>query len=344
MRERHHEHGRRRLARGALALVAGALLVSALFALPGRRGAARGHLRPRRHAILVVGRRRLRAPARTARRTSSWRRATRPSSAAPSRTPTATRTSVVTKFLGSVKQWTRLWSGPSHLYDTADGLALSADGKWIYVAGTHAEGRTGPATSRSSSARRAAARSNGRGPTTAPSTRSTWPTAVGVDGSGNVVVAGHLRQLTAFVDLVVVSWTSSRSVRRWTWQVRRRRPTDSTCAQGADGGDATARPTSPASPSRWPVPTHGGDDGQALRSRRRRSGSRPTRDPTARARMATSVTRRPGGGVYVCGGVRRVGGHSDGVVLGYARVPAPRPSWPSTTVRRRTTSSSTTSP
>ena len=217
----------------------------------------------------------------------------------------------VTKFLGSVRQWTRLWDGPGHLYDGADSMALSADGKWIYTAGTHvkADGTADIVVIKraaSSGALKWARSYDGR------KHKIDLPTAIGVDGSGNVVVTG-ISDNSASIDLVVVSWKSS-GAKRWTWRydgsghgldlahdaVVETNGTTYLTGSVTLAGPVTAAMTvrlSAAGKKVW-VKTYKGPDGEGA--------------------QATAVTRRPGGGVYVCGGVRRVGGHWDGTVLGYA--------------------------
>ena len=217
----------------------------------------------------------------------------------------------VTKFLGSVKQWTRLWDGPDHLLDGADSMALSADGKWIYVTGAQMK-PDGTADivllkrAASSGALKWARSYDG------PKHKIDVPATVGVDRSGNVVVAG-ISENASNVDLVVVSWKSS-GARRWTWRYDGAGHgfdmvqdalveasgttylTGSITLAGSAATTVTAR-ISPAGKKVW-VRTYKGPDGEGA--------------------QATALTRRPGGGVYVCGGVRRAGSHWDGMVLGYA--------------------------
>jgi hypothetical protein len=217
----------------------------------------------------------------------------------------------VTKFLGSVKQWTRLWDGPDHLLDGADSMALSADGKWLYVTGTRLK-PDGTADivvlkrAASSGVLKWARSYDG------PKHRIDMPAAIGVDRSGNVVVAG-ISDNASNVDLVVVSWKST-GARRWTWRydgaghgfdmvqdaLVEANGTTYLTGHVTLAGSATASVTariSSAGKKVW-VKSYEGPDGEGA--------------------QAAAVTRRPGGGVYVCGGVRRVGSHWDGMVLGYA--------------------------
>lgn len=217
----------------------------------------------------------------------------------------------VTKFLGSVKQWTRLWDGPAHLYDGAESMTLSADGKWIYVTGVQVrpDGTTDIVLlkrSASSGALKWARSYDG------PRHKVDLPEAIGVDGSGNVVVAG-VSENADDVDLMVLSWKST-GARRWTWRYDSAGHgfdiaqdaivetsgttylTGSITLAGSAATTVTAK-ISPAGKKVW-IRTYKGPDGEGA--------------------LATAATRRPGGGVYICGGVRRVGGHWDGAVLGYA--------------------------
>ena len=42
----------------------------------------------------------------------------------------------LTKYAGNVKQWTKVWNGPGLGLDTGAAMALSADGKSVYICGT----------------------------------------------------------------------------------------------------------------------------------------------------------------------------------------------------------------
>ena len=303
-------HERRRLARGALALAAGALLLSVLCAVPA----------------LAAPRANISDPDAT----PSWW-----SGVAGSGVGADNATGVLltkgdatfvcgalhntdgnadislTKYLGDVKQWTRLWNGPSRLYDTAEGLALSADGKWVFVAGTtvKSDGTTDIVIlkrSASTGALKWARIYDG------PNHKIDMPEAVGVDGSGNVVVAG-LSDDDGNIDALVASWTS-KGKRRWTWRY-----------DGSGHGFDSARGLlveSSGTSYVTGIAVVSGPTQAALTARISPAGkkvwAKTYKGPDDTGAIATSLTRRPGGGVYVCGAVRRTAGDTDGMVLGYA--------------------------
>lgn len=215
----------------------------------------------------------------------------------------------LTKFRGSLKQWTRSWDGPAHSGDAATSLATSSDGKWAYIAGqsVNAAGNIDIVLLKRSvdtGALKWVRRYDG------PAHRNDGSASVGVDKAGNVVVAG-ISENAFDLDWVVASWSAS-GARRWSWRYDSGRGSDVLfdAVVARDGAVYATGLGLVAGPR--PAATTA-----CLRTSGSRKWLKTYLGPDGIAAVSHGAVARPGGGVYVCGTATAVGTVADGIVLGY---------------------------
>ncbi len=215
----------------------------------------------------------------------------------------------LTKYLGSVKQWTRSWDGPAHSWDVAAGLVTSRDGRWVYVAGQslNAAGNQDIVVlkrSVSTGGLQWVRRYDG------PAHKTDFAVAVGLDKAGNVVVAGN-SQNTSDLDWAVVSWSAS-GARRWSWRYDGAHGAD-TLVDAVVAGDGTVCVTGfgvVAGPKQASVTAR-------LSSSGARKWLKKYLGPSGIGAASLGAVARPGGGVYVCGHMSSPATGADGMILGY---------------------------
>jgi hypothetical protein len=215
------------------------------------------------------------------------------------------------KYKNNVLQWTKSWGGTAGAGDVARKMALSPDGKYVYICGT-ASKSAGNADiyvlkrAVSTGGLAWAKRYDG------PAHLADVAVAVGVDSAGNVVVAGASLRAAADSDYVVASWKASGKA-RWTWRWDGGHGLDvpydmlvtpagdcyvtgASIAAGAKIQAATAR-LSATGAKKW-LKKYLGDAGLGA--------------------GMSSITPRPGGGVYVAGWTATVGDANDAIIARYA--------------------------
>lgn len=215
----------------------------------------------------------------------------------------------LTKYLGSVKQWTRSWDGPAHSGDGAVDLATSRDGRWAYILGQSTNAAGDPdmvviKRSVSTGGLKWARRYNG------PARKTDFGVALGLDKAGNVVVAGNSENASD-LDWAVVSWSAS-GARRWSWRYDGKHGAD-TLVDAVVAGDGTVFATG------FGVVT--GPTQASVTARLSRSGARKWMrkylGPSGIRAASLGAVARPGGGVYVCGYLLAPATGMDGMILGY---------------------------
>jgi len=217
----------------------------------------------------------------------------------------------LTKYLGSVKQWTKSYDGPAHSSDISGRMALSPDGRAVYICGgsLNAAGTSDfVVIKRATKSGRLlwAKRYDG------PAHQSDWSSAIGVDGDGNVIVGGASEN-AADLDWAVVSWNAA-GKKRWSWRydgsghdadvlydllVNR----DGTAY--LTGMSVTAGPAQAAANAR-------------LTSAGKKMWLKTYKGPEDLGGGTISLTPRPGGGVYACGVSLSAVTGTDGMVLRYS--------------------------
>lgn len=215
----------------------------------------------------------------------------------------------LTKLVDHELAWTRTWNGAADGLDTAKRMALSPDGKSVYIEGTtaNAAGTTDIVVIKRSVRNgnlRWAKRYNG------PARGEDIPSAIGVDRDGNVVVCGG-SEGEADMDWVVVSWSSS-GARRWAWRFDGGHGIDQAMdlVVAADGRSYVGGSVSVA-----------GGVPAATTARINASGGRmwlkQYLGPEDLGGGVLTLAPRPGGGVYVAGTIRRAATGLDGMLLRY---------------------------
>jgi hypothetical protein len=224
-------------------------------------------------------------------------------------TPTGDADMSVTRYAGDVPKWTRTFGGPAGGNDVAVRMALSPDGKAVYVTGMAAY-----ASSPDLVLLKYSARTGKRlwvrhydGPGHTPDVGWT----IGVDREGNIVVGGYSQSGTD-LDCTVASWTAS-GARRWAWRYA-----------GSGGSsemvhDMWVAPdgTTYACGLRGVATTRNG-----LVVRLSKAGRRlwleEYEGPEGLGAAFTSIVPRPGGGVYVGGLSVAATTGLDGLLLRYS--------------------------
>ena len=216
----------------------------------------------------------------------------------------------LTKYRGSVKQWTKVWNGPGHSTDVGRKMVVTADGKWAFLCGTAMN--SGGTTdiwvlkrSVKSGSLSWARKYDG------PAHGNDVATAIGLDAGNNVVCAGSSMN-AANADYAVASWKSS-GARRWTWRWDGK--------QGGDmvfdllvAGDGTSYVTG--------LVTVSGPKVAAGTVRLSPAGKKlwlkKYLGPAGLGAGGTSIAARPGGGIYVAGLATGAATAADGMVLRYS--------------------------
>ena len=119
------------------------------------------------------------------------------------------------KYKAGVLQWTQTWGGAGGADDAARKMALSPDGKYVYICGTAAKSAGNldiyVLKRKVSNGNLAwAKRYDGS------AHLADVAVAIGVDSSGNVIVAGGSVKAAGDSEYVVASWKAS-GKSRWTW-------------------------------------------------------------------------------------------------------------------------------
>ena len=216
----------------------------------------------------------------------------------------------LTRYVDGEPSWAKSWNGAADGADLARKMALSPDGKYVYIAGasTTGAGRSVIVVvkrSAKSGALKWAKTDN------APGGGNELPTAIGVDAQGNVIVCGYFEGETG-LDWVVVSWSASGS-RRWDWRY--------------DGGFGDDHPTdlvvsaNGKSYTGGSVAMAGGTPAAAtarISASGKRSWLKQYLGPEGLGASIMTLAARPGGGVYAAGATRRATTGLDGLLLLYS--------------------------
>jgi hypothetical protein len=216
----------------------------------------------------------------------------------------------LTKYSGSVKQWTKAWDGPGLGIDVGRKMVLSADGKSVYICGTSTKAAANSdlyVLKRSVKTGKLAWAKKYDG----PQHKNELAVAIGADAADNVVVAGW-SQNAADVDYVVASWTKSGAV-RWTWRW-----------DGGNGSDMlTDLYVEPAGKA-WVTGMMAAGGGKAACATARLSATgaklwaKKYLGPDGLGAAGSTMARRPGGGAYIGGVVIRGGTGNDGLLMRYS--------------------------
>ena len=216
----------------------------------------------------------------------------------------------LTKYAGNVKQWTKVWNGPGLGLDTGAAMALSSDGKSVYICGTSTKAAA-------NSDLYVLKRSTKTGKLTwakkydGPKHRNEYAVAIGVDAADNVVVTGW-SQNAADIDYAVVSWSKSGAL-RWSWRW--------------DGGNGNDIPfdlcVDPAGQS-WVTGMMAAAGGKVACATARLSAAgaklwtKKYLGPDNLGAAGSTMARRPGGGVYIGGVVIRPLTGNDAMLIRYS--------------------------
>lgn len=217
----------------------------------------------------------------------------------------------LTKYVGSVKRWTKTWDSPAHFEDEAEKMALSPDGRAAYITGTSVNASANNdivVIKRSTKTGKLLWAKTYDG----PAHKNDRSIAVGVDDSGNVTVVGESENATDR-DVVAVSWSAS-GAKRWLWRYD----------AGGHGSDF-GRDVVVAGDGAVYVAGMGyvaGGMQAAIVARLSKTGKKmwvkKYSGPDGLGAAALGLVARPGGGVYACGYTIAAATSIDGLVLGYA--------------------------
>jgi hypothetical protein len=216
----------------------------------------------------------------------------------------------LTKYKGSAAQWTQAWNGPANGDDAARKMALSPDGKYVYICG---QGTRAAANIDMYVLKRRVSNGNlvWAKKYDGSAHKTDLAVSIGVDAAGNVVVAG-VSMNAADGDYVLASWKPSGAV-RWTWRWDGKNGLDMpfdmlvtsagdayvTGASVAAGGKiqaVTAR-FDPAGKKKW-LKKYLGDAGLGA--------------------AMSSIALKPGGGVYTGGWTATAATGNDAIIMKYA--------------------------
>jgi hypothetical protein len=219
----------------------------------------------------------------------------------------------LTRYRGAVAQWTKTYDGPAHSSDAAFCMALSPDGKAVYIAGSslNAAGMSDVVVLKRSTKNGRllwARRYDGR------AHLMEEPREIVVDRRGNVTVVGATQRSATDADALAVSWTA-KGKRRFIWRRDGGAHTYDFAYDIVANDDGTYIVAGQ-------VGLPGGTQG-ALTVRLSAKGKVLWLDkyagPAGTGAMAQSVVARPGGGYYVGGSCTQVATGVDGLVLRYTK-------------------------
>jgi hypothetical protein len=219
----------------------------------------------------------------------------------------------LTRYRGSGVQWTRTYDGPARLSDEANCLALSPDGKAVYVAG-----RSQSAAGADDLVLIKRATKNGKllwarrygGGAHLDDTAH----AIAVDRSGNVTVVGYTQRSATDWDALAVSWRAN-GRRRFVRRID----------GGAHGSDVAYDVVAAADGTVFLAgqATLPGGTAAALTARLSARGKKlwlkRYAGPAGTGAGARSIVARPGGGFYVGGACLQAATGQDGLVLRYTK-------------------------
>jgi hypothetical protein len=217
----------------------------------------------------------------------------------------------LTRYRGSVEQWTRTYDGPAHRSDEASCMALSPDGKAVYVAGTsqYAAGDDVVLIKRATKNGKLLWARRYDGAHFHDEAR-----AIAVDPSGNVTVVGATDRSLADVDALAVSWRAD-GRRRFARHID----------GGAHGFDVAFDVVAAADGTVFLVGETTRTDGVSaaltarLSARGKKLWLKKYAGPAGTYAVATSIAARPGGGFYVGGTCTQAATGTDGLVLRYTK-------------------------
>jgi hypothetical protein len=216
----------------------------------------------------------------------------------------------LSKYAGDTRQWTKVWSGPGGDNDTARKMVLSSDGKWVYICGTSVKAASNNdlyVLKRSTKTGKLAWARKYDG----PAHKIDMAVAIGVDALDNVVAVAWSQNAADF-DYAVVSWTKSGAA-RWTWRW-----------SGGVGNDLPydlyVEPNGKCYVTGI-MATSGGVS--AVGTARLSAGgaklwTKKYRGPENLGAGGSTMTPRPGGGVYIGGVALRAASGSDALLMRYS--------------------------
>ena len=216
----------------------------------------------------------------------------------------------LSKYTGNVKQWTKVWDGPGLGIDTARKMALSSDGKWVYICGSSTKAAANGdlyVLKRSAKNGNLAWAKKYDG----PAHMNELAVAIGVDAKDNVVAAAW-SQSAADIDYAVVSWTKT-GAKRWTWRW-----------SGGAGNDLPFDLYVEPNGKSYVTGIMAVSGGKAAAGTARLSATggklwaKKYLGPENLGAGGSTMVRRPGGGVYIGGVVARAATGNDGLLMRYS--------------------------
>jgi hypothetical protein len=216
----------------------------------------------------------------------------------------------LTRYAGSVKQWTKIWNGPGLGADTGRAMALSSDRKWVYICGTSTKAAANAdlyVLKRSTKTGKLAWAKKYDG----PKHRNEYAVAIGVDAADNVVVTCW-SQNAADIDYAVVSWNKSGAL-RWTWRW-----------DGGNGNDIPFDLCVEPKGQTWVTGMMAAGGGKVACATARLSAAgaklwtKKYLGPDGLGAAGSTMARRPGGGIYIGGVVVRAVTGNDGMLIRYS--------------------------